>query len=313
MLIKAPANSFEMAMAVIDAGADELYVGLPSAQMKNITLSGRGKRTLNGKNFQVDDMTELKEIIYLAKEKNKRVDFTLNNPFFVSEQAESLLVEQIEQAVDAGIDAFIVADLYVANLVKKIAPNIKLCASSFFDVYNRANIDFLRDEGFERVILAYDLHREELEKLCKNKDVEYEVFGHFGCSLKFGPCMLLHGSGENLKLGLPCRNMYCVETKKGNSEEPLIDSAKDCSICSMDYLINCNVDVIKIIGRGKSISFIASLVYVYRKVIDEIKNGKNVHDIRKEILESIPWWKETFCKFNRCKYKSKNENKYLIV
>ena len=312
MLIKAPANSFEMAKAVIEAGADELYVGLPSAQMENITLSGRGNKTLNGKNFQVNDEAELKEIVKIAKEKNKRVDFTLNNPFFVSEQAEELLVKQIEQAVDAGVDAFIVADLYVAHLVKKIAPDIKLCASSFFDVYNRANIDFLRDEGFDRVVLAYDLHKEELNSLCQNKEIEYEVFGHFGCSLKLGPCMLLHGSGENLKLGLPCRNMYCVETKKGGSEEPLIDSAKDCSICSMDYLIKCNVDVIKIIGRGKNISFIASLVYVYRRVIDELKAGKEIHEIRKEILESVPWWKEVFCNCNRCKYKRADENKDLI-
>ena len=81
----------------------------------------------------------------------------------------------------------------------------------------------------------------------------------------------------------------------------------------MDYLIKCNVDVIKIIGRGKNISFIASLVYVYRRVIDELKAGKEIHEIRKEILESVPWWKEVFCNCNRCKYKRADENKYLIV
>lgn len=312
MLIKAPVSSMEMVKAVISAGADEIYVGLPSPGMVNITLSGRGAKTNADRNCQLSDLEELKRVVDYAKNKGKRVDYTVNNPFIVSDKAEELLISQIKMGLDAGVDAMIVADLYTAKLVKEYAPSVKLCASSFFDIYNSAQIEYLRSLGIERVILAYDLMEEDFKLLNnKKKDMEFEVFGQFGCSLKIGPCLLLHGSGENIDVGLPCRNLYRI----GGSdiEMPLLDSGRDCAVCYMKKLIEMNIDVMKIIGREKSISFIASIVAIYRKVIDELNAGYETAEIRKEILIMAPWWDKVFCSYSRCKYKRTKDTTFMIV
>ena len=134
----APAGGREALIAAVQNGADAVYLG---ARLFN---ARRG-----ADNF---DEGGLKEAVSYCHARGVRVHVTLNT--LVRDGEMAALEEQVREAAEAGADAAIVQDLGVAALVRRMAPGLSLHASTQMAVHDRQGVEYLRDHGFDRAVLA---------------------------------------------------------------------------------------------------------------------------------------------------------------
>ncbi|MEM2922496.1 MAG: U32 family peptidase, partial [Candidatus Bathyarchaeia archaeon] len=135
---------------------------------------------------------EFRRVIDYAHSRNVRVLLTVNQPFMV-DSIEETITKHIRACVEARVDALIIGDLGMLQLVKEIAPGIQLCASTYLSAMNREAVDFLRRAGFSRVILERHVPFEQIAEIARGSGVEVEVFAHgSGCSNINVNCYLYH-------------------------------------------------------------------------------------------------------------------------
>ncbi len=250
-----PAGSRSAFDAAIEAGADAIYLGLPSFNAR-----------INADNFTPAD---LGEAISRAHAYGVKVYITLNTLILDKEREDFLAAAK--EGYLAGADAFIVADLGVARLLRKVMPNIPLHASTQLSGHNLAAAQTLADMGFTRMVCAREMSKEDLEFFVKNSPIEAEVFVHGAlCVCQSGQCLfssLVGGrSGNRGECAQPCRLPY--STPRGRSDYPL--SLKDLSLAAyVGELIDMGVASFKIEGRMKSAEYVRDVTRIWRKLIDE--------------------------------------------
>ena len=145
--ILAPAGDFTCLQAAIDAGADAVYFGLGTFNM----------RARSGVNFKLDDLPEI------ARRCGGRVKryLALNAIMFEGE------VDEVEQTIVAAkpfVDAFIVSDWGVVALCKKHGARFHV--STQMSTSNSAAVRFLAAQGAERVVLARECTLAEVARIC---------------------------------------------------------------------------------------------------------------------------------------------------
>ena len=94
--------------------------------------------------------------------------------------------------------------------LKKYIPSVRLHASTQMSVHNSEGVRTLAELGFERVVVARELSREDLSSIIKNTDTEIEMFVHGAlCVSASGQCLMssLVGerSGNRGECAQPCR------------------------------------------------------------------------------------------------------------
>ena len=78
------------------------------------------------------------------------------------------------------MDAVIVQDLGVARMLRQVAPDLPLHASTQMTVHSLDGVKACADLGFTRVVLGRELSRDQIAYICQHSPVEIEVFGHGG-------------------------------------------------------------------------------------------------------------------------------------
>ena len=199
----APAGGRDALIAAIQSGADAVYLGAGSFNARQ-----------SADNF---DGNALASAICYAHERNTRVHVTLNT--LVREDEQPALIQAVEQIASAGADAVLVQDFGVAKLVREIAPELPLHASTQMAVHNRAAVEFLAKEGFARAVLAREMTLDEI-RACANLGIETEVFVHGAlCVACSGQCLfssLVGGrSGNRGRCAQPCRLPYRMDGREG--------------------------------------------------------------------------------------------------
>ena len=286
--------------AAVQNGADSVYLGAAS-------FSARA----SAKNFDLD---ELKDAIQYAKLRNVDVHLTLNTMLLENEIDSALNLAN--KAYSYGIDAIIVQDFGLANILIKNFPDLPIHASTQMTVHNLEGVKFLEKLGFKRVVLSRELSLNEIEYICKHTDVEIEAFAHGALCISYsGRCYmssLIGGrSGNRGKCAQSCRLPY----KLYNFDKTLIDngyllSPKDlCSLDNLPKLVNSGVDSLKIEGRMKNPEYVATVTRIYRKYIDKILLNQDYITDENDI-------KELMQVFNRGGFSSghleSSENRKLI-
>ncbi len=160
--ILAPVGSMEALEAAVRCGADAVYLG-----QKNFSAR---------KNSQNFDEEELREAVAYAHRCGVQVHQALN--ILVFDHELDALKRCIKAACRAGVDALIVQDLGVASIVKTLAPQMLLHASTQMAVYSPAGVKAAEELGFSRVVLARELAREEIARIRQSTSLELEVFVH---------------------------------------------------------------------------------------------------------------------------------------
>ena len=283
----APAGSFEKAKTAFLYGADAVYAGTSSLSLRT--------RAEMGDN-------DLEKTIEYAHSIGKKV-YTAINIYAWDENYEEI-VNQARMLEKLKVDAVIVADGGVVEIIKKEAPSIDIHISTQANIVSAHTANFWYKNGARRVILGRELNKEQIKEIINEtpKNLETEIFIHgaicFGYS---GRCFLsdfLAGRSANLgDCAQSCRwayNVYVEEHNKPGNLMPVeyddkgtyIFSSKDlCLIRELPEIIDMGVDSVKIEGRLKTEYYVASIVNVYRNAIDDyIKDPKN-YDFTKYLKE----------------------------
>lgn len=253
-----PVGNMDCMRAAVQNGADAVYFG-----------SGFSARAF-ASNF---DGNDLKCAIEYAKLRGVQTHLTLNTLIKNDEFENAFSVAQM--AYNYGIDAIIVQDLGLANLLINSFPNIAIHASTQLTAHNLDGVLSLQDMGFRRVVLSRELTLEEIEYITKNSNVEIETFIHGALCISYsGQCLfssMVGGrSGNRGKCAQPCRLPFSlIDEKSSQLDSGYLLSTRD--LCGLDFipnLINAGVTSLKIEGRMKSPEYVATVTKIYRKYID---------------------------------------------
>lgn len=202
MKILAPVNKSGEVEKIIKAGADEIYCGvLPDSWMKRYTnVASPNRREWTSANLS--DFDELKRVVDIVHTYHIPVYLAMNA--FYTDQQYPLVLQQIEQAKRIGVDAFIIGDLGLILLLKKINLNISFHISNTGTTFNSQTIKFYKELGASRIILPRQLSIDEIAELVDSEnDIEFEVFiMNSGCKNIDGFCTFHHGVNEILHPGI---------------------------------------------------------------------------------------------------------------
>ena len=199
----------------------------------------------------------------------------------------------LEEAVEAGVDALIVADVGLLMMIKRLAPDMEIHISTQTGIVNYATAREFYNMGAKRVVLARELSLEEIAEIRAktDPDLDIEVFVHGAMCVSFsGRCLLsqyLVGRDANRgECAQPCRwGYHLMEEKRPGEYFPIFEdengtyilNAKDmCMIEHIDKLAEAGVTSLKIEGRAKSAYYVAVVTNAYRMAVDEYyKNPDN--------------------------------------
>lgn len=288
--ILAPAGDFTCLQAALDAGADAVYFGLGTFNM----------RARSGVNFKVEDLPEIARRCGRVKRY-----LTLNAIMFESEVAT---VEETIRAARPYVDAFIVSDWGVISLVKKYGGEVHV--STQMSTSNSLSVKFLASQGVSRVVLARECSLAEVADIVRKVvPTEIECFVHGAqCVAESGRCFMSHSifgkSACRGECNQPCRRQYLIKAVDFYAKEdgtPVHDakaefllephtvmSAKDvCSLGFIDKLMAAGIASFKIEGRARNANYVKTTVASYRRAVDAVLNGTYTPELVAELTEKV--------------------------
>ena len=255
----APVGSMESLKAALAAGCDAVY------------LSGKmyGARAF-ANNFSDEELVNAINLCHLY---GVKVYITVNTLIF-DDEVDTFL-NYIEYIHSIGVDAVIMQDLGMMDLVRKTYPNLEIHASTQAHIHNLDGTKLMEKLGIKRVVLARETPIELIREIKDNTNIELEIFVHGALCISYsGQCLmssLIGGrSGNRGTCAQCCRQPYDLikDGKKINKDKYLL-SAKDLNtIFNIDKLIDIGVDSLKIEGRMKRPEYVYTVVSLYRKAID---------------------------------------------
>ena len=259
----APAGTVGALDAAVDAGADAVYFGAHSFNAR-----------MGADNFSD---SELEASIHKCRILGVKTNITLNTQLYDRELTEAL--DTVGRLLEMGADAFIVADVGLARMIKARYPDAVLHASTQMSGQNIYSAEALRALGFSRMVAPRELSRDDMAYLCAHSPIETEVFIHGALCVSFsGQCLMssvIGGrSGNRGECAQPCRLPY-----KCKCTYPL--SLKDnCLASHMTELLNMGIASMKIEGRMKSPDYVYGVTSIYRTLIDEHRNATDAEIVR---------------------------------
>lgn len=298
----APAGDLERLKWDCLYGADAVYIGGEKYSLR-----------ANATNFSLDD---IKEGVIYAHKHNVKVYVTVNIVFHENDYED--LVSYLKKLEEYNVDAIITSDLFVLDLLKENNINLEFHLSTQASCINKEAASFYKKEGVKRVVLGRECSKKDIEDIIKTTNIDTEVFIHGAMCMGYsGRCTLSNymTNRDSNRGGCAqiCRWVFDLydEHKKINENESFSFSPKDQSLLNfIPDLINIGVKSLKIEGRMKSIYYVATLLSIYRKVIDSVYDGTYEYNKKYEKIiyrcanrETIPQY------FN--KFPSENEQYYI--
>ena len=253
----APVGSMEHLKIAINAGASSVY------------LSGKnyGARKF-AKNFTLN---EIAEAVKLAHIHNVRVYITVNT--LIKESELESVLNYLNELYAIGVDAVLIQDLGLIELINKYIPKLKIHASTQLTCENQRKLDYLESKNVKRVVLPREMRKEEIKNLKTN--MELEIFAHGAlCYSYSGQCLMSSfkggRSGNRGTCAQPCRQLYKLHNKKDYYLSP-----KDlCLYDELKEISELNIKCIKIEGRMRSKEYLAVVISEYRKALNKLKSNK---------------------------------------
>lgn len=268
--VLAPAGDEERLTAALNYGADAVYLGRKQFGMRASPM-----------NF---DFEQLVKAVDAAHQKGVKVYLTCNT---LPRNNELPFFEQfVKEAVDAKVDALIVADIGLLMLIKKYAPDMEIHISTQTGIVNYATARELYNLGAKRVVLARELSFDEIAEIRAktSSDLDIECFVHGAMCVSFsGRCLLsqylVNRDANRGECAQPCRwGYHLMEEKRPGQYFPIYEdekgtyilNAKDmCMIEHIDKLAEAGVTSLKIEGRAKSAYYVTVVTNAYRMAVDE--------------------------------------------
>ena len=263
--ILAPAGTLGAIKMVIEAGADAVYVGGKTFNMRQHRAS-----------YNLSD-AEVGEAIEFVHDRGAKLYFTLNSLVLDSQLQQ--VRRTLEMLGTLCPDALIVQDLAVATLAREICVHLPLHASTMLNVHNTESAVALKMMGFTRVITSRDIPLHEVRRIGEGSGLEMEYFVHGDmCISQSSQCYIsgiLFGESSNCgRCMKPCRWKWKLVTKHGKVDFPgeiegYLLARKDISLLPhIPALVQNGVASLKIEGRMRTGEFLAPIVTLYRNAVD---------------------------------------------
>ena len=251
-----PAGSRASLEAAVQAGADAVYMGFGAFNAR------RG-----AKNFTDEEFADAVTYCHL---RGVRVFLTLNT--LLTDRELPQAAEALRKASDMGVDAVLVQDWGALTLARAVAPDLPIHASTQMSLFTAGGARWAEGLGMERVVLARELSREDIARVCQSCGAEIEVFVHGAlCMCYSGQCtmsaLIGQRSGNRGACAQPCRLPYGVNGPC-RGQYPL--SLKDANLSAyLQELEQMGVACLKLEGRMKRPEYVAVVTAVYRRLLDE--------------------------------------------
>lgn len=255
----APAGDLERLKIALKYGADAVYVGGPLLNLR-----------ANAVNFTIE---ELEEGIEFAHHLGKKVYVTVNIILHNKELNE--VDNYLKKLKDIDVDAIIISDPSIIPIAKKY--NIEIHLSTQQSTLNYEAVSFWKKQGVTRIVLARECSREDILKILSKVNIEIEVFIHGAmCAGYSGRCVmsnvLTNRDANRGGCSQICRwdfNLLDQDMNDIKGDKPFTFCSKDLSMLKyIPEMIEMGITSFKIEGRMRSMYYIATVVSVYRKIID---------------------------------------------
>ena len=268
--LTAPAGTYEKLVWAARYGADAVYFGTDFGSLR--AYAG---------NFTLDDAAKGIEFLH----KNGKKGFVTLNIYPFSDEYDKLL-DIAGNLQDAQADALIVSDIGLIFELKKAGIKTPIHISTQANTTSSQAVLAYRQLGVARVNLARELSLEQVKQICKDTastGVELEVFVHGAVCFSYsGRCTISNYlTGRKANKGEcthPCRwEYYIVVGKRPGEYFPVFEdqrgqylfNSKDLALFEfVEPLAQAGVTSFKIEGRMKSVHYIASVISLYRQLID---------------------------------------------
>ena len=248
-----PAGDLERLKVTLTYGADAVYIGGQKYSLR-----------ANATNFSIE---EIKEGCDFAHKLNKKVYLTLNIVFH-NEDMDGV-EEYIKEVVDAGIDAFIVSDPFIISHIKTNYPQVEVHLSTQNSTSNYKSVEYFKDEGIDRVVLARELSKDEIKEIIDKTGVDIEVFIHGAmCTCFSGRCALSnYVTNRDANRG-GCAQV-CRFAFEADEEKKFTMATKDINMARhIGEMIDIGIKSLKVEGRMRSLYYLATVIGTYREIID---------------------------------------------
>ena len=271
----APAGDLERLKVAIDYGADAVYLGGPILGLR-----------ANAKNFTYE---EIEEGCIYAHERNKKVYVTVN--IVLHNKEANLVEESLKQLEKCGVDAIIVSDPAVISIAKKNT-NLEIHLSTQQSTLNIEACRFWKKQGVSRIVLGREVSKEDILEIRKNVDIEIECFVHGAmCAGLSGRCVLSNYLTNRDANRGGCSQICRWDFDLRDKDLNLIKGENNFTFCSKDLsmltvlpdMIKCGISSLKIEGRMRSMYYVATIVNIYRKAIDEYYENECIKNIEEKI------------------------------
>ena len=275
----APAGDMECLKWAIEGGCDAIYLG----------GNHFGARAYS-KNFSDE---ELVLAIKYAHRYGVKVYLTCNTLIYDEEVEEFL--KFVRFAHQNGIDAVLIQDLGMYDLVHQKFPDLEIHASTQMHIHNLEGALVAKKLGFKRIVLARETDIDTIKEIKEQTGLDVEVFVHGSLCVSYsGQCLfssLVGGrSGNRGACAGSCRLPYDIVDKNSevlNDTKKYPLSMKDlCTIASIGKLMDIGVNSFKIEGRMKSKEYVYLVTKLYRKAIDSYLDNKKV-TIDYDVLDKL--------------------------
>lgn len=272
----APVGSRESLAAALKAGADSIYFGIESLNM----------RAHSANHFTIDD---LRDIAAQCQQKGVKSYLTVNT--IIYDEDINLMRQICDAAHNAGISAIIACDIAVMAYCRQINQEVHL--STQLNISNTEALKFYAAYA-DVAVLARELNLEQVahisdaiekDNICgpAGEKIRLEMFCHGAlCMAVSGKCYLsLDNTGRSANRGSCmqlCRRGYTVTDKETglelDVENKYIMSPKDLkTIAFIDRMMKAGVSVFKIEGRARSAEYVYTVVRCYKEAVASVING----------------------------------------
>lgn len=281
----APAGNLEKLKIAVHYGADAVFIGGQEFGLRS-----------NAGNFSLEEM---REGVEFANKYGAKIYVTTN--IFAHNDNMYGLESYLQGLESVGVTGIIVADPLIIETCKEVAPNLEIHLSTQQSLSNWKAVQYWKEQGLERVVLARETGAEEIKLMKEKVDIEIESFVHGAMCIAYsGRCVLSnHMTARDSNRGGCCQScrwdydLYAVEDEKEKAmfeegKEAFAMSPKDLKLIeSIPQIIELGIDSLKVEGRMKSIHYVATVVTVYRKVIDAYCADPENFVIKREWLEEL--------------------------
>lgn len=274
--IMAPVGSPECLVAAFQGGADSVYFGIESLNMRAHSAS----------RFTLDDLPRMAAV---CREHGVKSYLTVNTIIYGEDLP--LMRSICAAAKQAGISAVIASDVAVLMFCHEIGMEVHLSTQ-----LNISNIEALRfySRFADVAVLARELNLSQVADIARSikenhilgpsgKEVRIEMFCHGAlCMAVSGKCYLsLDNLGSSANRGAclqVCRRTYTVRDRETGVEldvdNKYIMSPKDLkTIRFFPKMMDAGVRVFKIEGRARGPEYVRTVVACYREALEAVLSG----------------------------------------